>query len=219
VREAVDGLEAALLKRPDDPDLLYYLGQAHARLSKQLFDRLRDGNPESARTHELLGEAMAGSGNRDAAEKHFRAALAQRPDLRGVHYSLGELYLASGDYEKAETEFRTEAKLAPGSAAAAFKLGFVLLNEGRVPEAVAELNRANALQPGMPETLFELGRALNASGDAGAAEKYLRQVIEAERESALARSAHFQLAQAYRKLNRPDDADHEMKLFHDLRER
>ncbi|HVW86340.1 MAG TPA: tetratricopeptide repeat protein, partial [Bryobacteraceae bacterium] len=75
VREAVDSLEAALLKRPDDPDLLYYLGQAHARLSKQLFVRLREGNPESARTHELLGEAMAGSGNRDAAEKHFRAAL------------------------------------------------------------------------------------------------------------------------------------------------
>jgi tetratricopeptide (TPR) repeat protein len=218
-REAVDSLEAALLKRPDDPDLLYYLGQAHARLSKQLFDRLRDGNPESARTHELLGEAMAGSGNRDAAEKHFRAALALRPDLRGVHYSLGELYLASGDYEKAEGEFRAEAKFAPGSAAAAFRLGFVLLNEGRVPEAVAELNRANALQPGMPETLFELGRALNASGDAGAAEKYLRQVIETEKESVLARSAHFQLAQAYRKLNRSADADHEMKLFRELREK
>jgi len=66
---------------------------------------------------------MRNIGNVLAAEQHFRAALALRPDLRGIHYALRNLYAASGDYEKAETEFRSETQIAPGSAAAAYKLG------------------------------------------------------------------------------------------------
>src|SRR3954452_18282198 len=198
-REALDCLEAALGKQPNDPDLLYYLGVAYAQLSKQLFDRVRIENPNSARAQQLSGEAMAAAGNQQAAEQHFRAALKLRPDLRDVHYALGEMYLHSGDYENAEPEFRAEAQLVPASAAAAYKLGLVLMNRGRLPDAVAELKRADQLQPGMPETLLELGRAMNASGDAAAAEKYLNQVIAVEQGTALAESAHFQLAEAYRK--------------------
>jgi tetratricopeptide (TPR) repeat protein len=217
VREAVDKLEAALAKRPDDPDLLYYLAQAHGRLSKQVFDRLVASSPDSARTRQLLGEAHAAAGNRDAAEKDFRAALEMRPDLRGVHFALGELCLGSGDYEGAEREFREEVRLAPGSAAAASRLGVVLLNRGRVPEALAELKRANALEPGMPETLLELGKASVAAGDLASAEKLLRQVIEQEQASNLAESAHYQLAQIYRTWKRPADAEREMKLFQEMR--
>jgi tetratricopeptide (TPR) repeat protein len=219
VRDAVEKLEAALLKRPNDPDLLYYLGEAHGRLSKQLFDRVRKESPNSPRAEQLAGDEMAAAGNREGAEKHLRAALRLRPDIRGVHYALGYLYLESGDYEKAEPEFRAEARLVPGSAAAAYKLGFVLLNLGRIPEATAELKRANKLLPGMPETLLALGKAMNASGDTKAAEQYLKQVIAAENGTTLAESAHFQLAQIYRKVGRSTDAAREMKLFQDLRDK
>ena len=219
VREAIDRIEAALAKRPDDPDLLYYLAQAHGRLSKQAFDRLRETSPDSPRTLQMLGDAFAASGNRDAAEKNFRAALAARSDLRGVHYALAELFLETSDFAKAEAEFRAETKLAPGSAAAAFKLGSVLLSRGQIPAAITELKRANALQPDMPETLLELGKALNASGDAAAAEPFLLQVLKLEQTGKLAEAAHFQLAQSYRKLGRADDAAREMKLFQQLRGR
>lgn len=217
VREAVDRLEAALAKRPGDADLLYYLSQAHGRLSKQLFDRLREASPESARAQQMLGDAMAAAGNREAAAKHFRSALALRPDLRGVHYALGELCLESGDYPGAEREFRAEARLAPGSAAAAYKLGFALLNLGRIPEAVAELQRSQTLQPDMPETLLELGKALAAAGDAAGAAKLLQRLLELEPASSLAETAHFQLARIYRKLGRPAEADRHLTIFQQLR--
>jgi len=216
-REAVDKLEAALEKRPDDPDLLYYLTQAQGRLSKQVFDRLRQRHPDAARTRQLLGDAHAATGNREAAEKDFRAALEMRPDLRGVHFALGELFLGSGDYQGAEREFREETKLAPGSAAAACKLGAMLLNLGRIPDALAELRRANALEPDMPETLLELGKATAAAGDLVPAEKLLRRVIEQEPASALGESAHYQLAQIYRALKRPAEADREMKMLQEMR--
>jgi tetratricopeptide (TPR) repeat protein len=218
-RDALEHLEAALVKRPGDPDLLYYLGRAHAELSNSLFTQLRESAPDSPRGHQLLGEAQAAARNRVEAEKHFRAALAGRADIHGVHYALGQLYLEAGDYEKAEAEFRAEAQLAPGSAAAAYKLGLVLANLGRTAEALAEFRRADTLQPGMPETLLELGKLLAASGDASSAERYLKQVLSAERDTALAQAAHFDLARVYRKLGRTAEAEREMKAFQELRAR
>ena len=216
-RDAVDKLEAALLKRPDDPDLLYYLSRAHERLAKLVGGKLVSGQPDSARAHQLLGEARAASGDPKAAERDFRAALAIRADLRAVHFALGELYLSSGDYESAEREFREEARLAPGSAPAGFKLGVVLLNRGQVREAIAELTRADSLHPDMVETLLELAKAAAASGDLPAAETFLRRVITREPSSTAAGTAHYQLAQIYRQLGRSADAERETKLFQQAR--
>lgn len=218
-RDAVEKLEAALLQRPNDPDLLYYLSQAHGRLSKDVFDRLRAQPAGAARTQQMLGEAMTASGNRAEAEKHFAAALAARPDLRGVHFALGELALAAGDYARAETEFQAETAMAPAHAASAYKLGHVLLNRGQTAKAITELTRAETLAPDMPETLLELGKALALAGDAAAAEKRLRRLLEIEDSSKLAEAARLQLMQIYRKLGRPADAERERKALQELRAR
>src|SRR5206468_7443750 len=101
--------------------------------------------------------------------------------------------------------------------AAAFKLGIVLMNRGDVPGAVAELERANALRPDMPETLVELGKAIAAAGDTGAAEKLFHRVVELERDSSLAGTAHFHLSLIYRKLGRMADAERETNLFQEIR--
>ncbi|MCI0387416.1 MAG: tetratricopeptide repeat protein [Acidobacteria bacterium] len=215
--ESIDKLEVALEKRPGDPDLLYYLSQAYGRLSKQMFDLLTERSPDSARRQQMLGEAQAVAGNRDAAEKHFRAALEKRADFHGVHLALGELYLGSGDYENAEREFREEVRLLPGSALAAYKLGAVLLNRGQVREAIAELKRANELQPEMPEILLEFGKAAAAAGEFALSEKLFRQILALEQRSELAEAAHFQLAQIYRRMGRAADAEREMKLFQEMR--
>ena len=123
-REAVEHLEAALLKRPGDPDLLYYLSAAHGALAKGAFDLLRGSSPDSPRTHQMLGEANSAAGNRTAAEEHFLAALKSREELRGVHLALGNLYLQSGDYEKAEMEFRAEARQSSGICRSRVQAGF-----------------------------------------------------------------------------------------------
>jgi len=218
-RDAIDRLEAAMSKRPNDPDLIYYLAEAHERLSHALVDRLRHEAPDSARARQLTAEALAAAGNRAGAEKEYRAALAARTDLRGLHLALGELFLDAGDYEKAEPEFQAEAALAPGSAMAAYRLGQVLLNRGRVKEATAELRRADELQPDMPETQVELGKALASSGDLTGAEKLFLRVLKVEQTSLLAQTAHFQLAQIYRKQGRDADADRELAEFRKLRAR
>lgn len=221
-REGIDRLEAALAdaRNSNNPDLLYYLSQAHIKLAKQVAAKVLATAPaDSPRRKLLLGESYAAAGQREAANKEFTQALANRPSLRGVHLRLGELALESGNIPEAEKQFAQEVAVSPGSAQAAYRYGAALLNKGDTTAALRELRRANTLTADMPETLIELGKAEVASNNIAEAEKALRRVVELEPESTLAETAHFQLSQIYRRTNRTADADRETKLFQALRAR
>jgi tetratricopeptide (TPR) repeat protein len=214
--EAIINLEAALAKRPNDPDLLYYLGRASGLLSKQTYDALETGYPDSARAHQASGENYAAVRRVPEAEREYVEALKLRPDIPGIHLELGELYEVAGQTAKAEEEFRAEAKLRPGDAEAAYRLGKTLLQNGKVREARVELERAIRLRPEMPETLYSLGKAALLEGDASVAEKSWTKLLEIEKESALAAQAHFGLATLYRKQGNTAASEREMQEFRRL---
>jgi tetratricopeptide (TPR) repeat protein len=216
LQEAVVNLQAALAKRPNDPDLLYYLGRASGLLSKRSIDTLQAAYPDSARAHQAMAENYFVLRQMPQAEKEFRAALQLRPDTPHLHLELGLVYAGASQWEKAEEQFRVETKLQPGSAEAAYRLGNTLLQEGQVREARAELQRADDLKPEMPETLYALAKAASLEGDSPAAEKAWVKVIELEKASDLAAQAHFALASLYRKQGKTAQAEHEMQEFNNL---
>jgi tetratricopeptide (TPR) repeat protein len=214
--EAVANFNAALAQRPDDPDLLYYLGHASGLLSKSAIDTLLAAHPDSARAHQALAENYFVLRQMPQAEKEYQEALRLRPELPGLHLELGQVYANSAQWPKAEAEFRAETKLRPGNAEAAYRLGAALLQQGKATEALEELKRANDLKPDMPETLYSLGKAASLSGDARTAENVWTKVIELEKETSLAAQAHFGLAGLYRKQGKSQQAQSEMKEFQRL---
>jgi len=214
--DAVTNFNAALAKRPNDPDLLYYLGHASGLLSKSAIDALISAHPESARAHEALAENYFVLRQMPQAEKEYQEALRIRPDLPGLHLELGQVYANSAQWPKAEDEFRAEAKLQPGKAEAAYRLGAALLQQGKAQEALAELKRSNGLKTDMPETLYSLGKAASLTGDAATAEKSWTRVVELEKDTSLAAQAHFGLAGLYRKQGKAPQAQHEMQEFQKL---
>ena len=214
--EAVANFNAALAQRPDDPDLLYYLGHASGLLSKGAIDMLIAAHPDSARAHQALAENYFVLRQMPQAEKEYQEALRLRPDLPGLHLELGKVYANSAQWPKAEAEFRAETKLRPGNAEAAYRLGAALLQQGKATEALEELKRANDRKPDMPETLYSLGKAASLSGDAQTAEKVWTRVIELEKETSLAAQAHFGLAALYRKQGKVQQTRHEMQEFQRL---
>jgi tetratricopeptide (TPR) repeat protein len=214
--EAVVNFNVVLAKRPNDPDLLYYLGHASGLLSKSAIDTLISTQPDSVRAHQALAENYFVLRQMPQAEKEYQQALRIRPDLPGLHLELGQVYANSAQWPKAEEEFRAETKLQPGKAEAAYRLGAALLQQGKAPEAFAELKRANALKPDMPETLYALGKAASLVGDAAVAQKSWTRVIEIEKDTSLAAQSHFGLAALYRKQGKTDRAQREMQEFQKL---
>ncbi|HEY7211822.1 MAG TPA: tetratricopeptide repeat protein [Bryobacteraceae bacterium] len=211
--EAIPNLNAALARRPNDPELLYYLGRAAGLLSKEANDTLQEKFPNSGRAHQALAENYAVLRQIPEAERDYREALRLNPAARGVHLALGELYAKIPDWPKAEIEFRAETELQPGDAESAYWLGSTLLEEGKIKEAQAELARANRLRPDMPQTLLALGRAEMLAGDRSAAEDFWKKLLSIEDSGALAAQAHFALAGLYRKQGKAAEAAHEMEAY------
>ncbi len=214
--EAIANLQAALQKRPNDPDLLYYLGRAGGLLSKQSIDTLLAASPDSPRAHQAMAENYFVLRRMPEAEKEYREALRLRPELPEVHLELGEVYAGASRWADAEKEYRAQAKLQPGNAETAYRLGAAMLEQGKVHEARLELARADKLMPGMPETLYSLGKAASLDGDAAAAEKAWTKLLSIESQSSLAAQAHFGLAALYRKQGKTAEAQREMQQFQSL---
>jgi tetratricopeptide (TPR) repeat protein len=213
---AVANLSAALANHPGNQDLLYYLGHASGLLSKRSIDTLMSAYPDSARTHQAMGENYFVLRQMPQAEKEYAAALQQRPDLPGLHLELGLVYAGAADWPKAEEAFRFEAKLQPGSAEAAYRLGSALLQQGKGQEARVELQRSDHLLPNMPETLYSLGKAASLEGDSALAEKSWTRLLAVEKDTALAAQTHFALAALYRKAGDAVKAKHEMQEYQRL---
>jgi len=217
-QDAVTNLSTALVKRPGDPDLLYYLGRASGLLSKRAIDTLLGAYPDSARAHQAMAENYFVLRQMPQAEKEIGEALHQRPEIPGLHLELGLVYAGAARWDKAEEEFRLETKMQPGNAEAAYRLGAALLQQGKAHEARQQLERADQLKPDMPETLYSLGKAASLDGDPAAAEKAWTRVIELEKESSLAAQAHFGLANLYRKQGNTAKAKQEMQEYKKLQD-
>ncbi len=216
LQQAVENLQAALAKHPNDPDLLYYLGRASGLLSKQSIDTLLAAYPDSARAHQALAENYFVLRQMPQAEKEFREALRLRPDTPELHLELGLVYAGSSQWAKAEEEFRAQSKLQPGNAEATYRLGSALLQQGKAREARAELERSNRLEPDMPETLYSLGKAAALAGDLAAAEKAWTKLLSIEKTDSLAAQTHFALAGLYRKQGKTAEAERETQEFQKL---
>lgn len=210
---AVHNLMIAWAEHPNDPDLMFYLARATGLLSKRLFDKLDAVYPDAAITHLADAENYTALRQEQDAEAQYKAALQERPDLRGAHLALGQLYASANKWQDAENEFRAEAKVEPGNAEAAYRLGFALLQDGNAKDAVVELERSLRLEADMPQTLAALGKAESMLQNYAAAEKAWGRLVQIEKTGQLAAEAHFGLANIYRRQGKAADAAREMKLF------
>ena len=217
--QAIEKLVAALEAKPDDPDVLFFLGKMSGQLLQRSFDQLMRSQPDSPRAHQLTAETYAGQRQFDAAEREYRKALAMRPDLRGIHLALGVIKANAGSLAEAEKEFRAEAQVSPGDSEAAWRLGSVLLQKGQNREALAELQRSDKLRPQMMETLFDLGKAYSIENRLAEAEKAWLAVIAIDDYGEMAASSHFQLSQLYRRQGKPAEADRHFRRFQEMQQK
>jgi tetratricopeptide (TPR) repeat protein len=197
----------------DDLAFAYVLGTALVRTGDehqgQLYiDRIFK-NGDSAEGHLLMGIAHLNQFDYPAAKTELERALRLNPSLPTANSAYGRALLGLGDQAEGERAFRKELSVNINDFESNLMLGSMRKNARDFDAALTYLNRAVAIHPG-DLTARKLVASLKLQTGAVAEAAAMLEQIVAESPDAV--DAHVQLATAYNRLKRKDDADRERAI-------
>jgi predicted Zn-dependent protease len=191
--------------RKAEASSLYWRTLAFNALATEAFSAL-DGLPPSAEVHMVRAAVDRDQGRTLDAIPELKAALALRPGDRAIEEELASALYETRNLEEALPLLaRLAGPAATASADLAFFYGDALLQAQQVEQALPYLRAAHARQPDADVVRASLGRALLQSGDAAAALPHLQAAAAASSPDSDG-AVHYQLAQAYQRLGRADEA-------------
>jgi tetratricopeptide (TPR) repeat protein len=145
---------------------------------------------------------MMATRNTAAAAKAFAALAARYPEAPNVHYANG-VFLLQEEPDKAVEAFKRELELQPGHPWSLMQIAFEYLKRGDGVAALPWARQAVDAAPRAFPARKALGQALLESGDVDGAISELLTGIKLAPESP---GLHFQLARAYQRAGRLEDA-------------
>ena len=198
----------------DDLAYAYLLGTALLHVEdtvegQKYIDRIF-GAGESAEAHLLMGVAHINRQDYPAAKTEFKRALELNPRLPTAHALYGRSMLAMGEHEFAERAFRQELALNINDFEANLQLGYMRKTSQKFDEASAYLERAMTIRPNDLAARKLLASLRLQTGDVNEAVRMFESIIKEVPDLI---EAHVQLATAYNRLKRKDDADRERAII------
>jgi tetratricopeptide (TPR) repeat protein len=173
-------------------------------------------NPHSADVHLMLGEAFADQEEYPTALEEFRKALAIEPNQPRTHFLIGLALIHQGNPAEAASELRTALKLDPADLKTRYHLAFALLQAQQKDEARTLLQEVIQENPNNADAYYQLGKLQLEQGETKAAISNLETGTKISPDSDY---VHYQLSLAYRRDLRTEDAEREMKLYQELKDR
>jgi len=173
--QAARALDRALAAAPEDKAALSLRGQAAMELADwtgaiDLFERLLQQAPGHARTHAHLGVCFRRHGDRDTAERHFRAAVEGDPGLVHAWRGLIALLVDAEDARGACTVAENALRHHPDDAHLWTQIGWCREQDDDHEAAADAYRRALEHEPDSAVAHYNLGVALGRLGDRGGAE-------------------------------------------------
>jgi tetratricopeptide (TPR) repeat protein len=201
------------LKRefPGDPEVLYISTHFFSELASRSSQELAAAAPTSPQAQQLEAEAFESQGKWDEATLQYKRILEQNPKQPGIHYRLGRILLAKSpaDEAGAKKEFQEELQVDPESAPAAFMLGETARQAGQWEEAIERFSKVVKLDESFAEAYLALGMSLNSAGKFSDAIAPLQNYVNLLPGDP---AGHYQLATAYARTGRKQEAEREMAL-------
>jgi tetratricopeptide (TPR) repeat protein len=160
----------------------------------------------------MYGVSLIRTGEYDHGVAQLKNVEAKNPQFAPAHEALGEAFTSHKDYQDAAGEFRQVMKLSPGDFGAKYNLALALIQLQQVDEAqTLLLELAKGWQD--PHVFYTLGKLQLDRGDVAGAISNLEKAAKLSPESG---PIHYELAAAYRRGARAQDAEREMKLYESL---
>jgi tetratricopeptide (TPR) repeat protein len=224
---AIYYLEQALNSNPPKDageQLLVALGIAYGQNKEEqkALDVLRRAvaaHPDSVDAHFNLGTAYANEGTLPAyqsAVKEFHEVLRLAPGNDAAQLSLGKALLSTQLYDEAVTVLKAYISHEPDRYEGYYNLGQVYHELGRNNDAVGVLQQAVRQASGIYDVRLDYGAAL---ARVGRIDEAVRELRAAEKINPDGSEAHYQLALLLNKEEQTTQAQRELKLFKELKQR
>lgn len=212
-----------ILKRqfPTDPEVLYVLVHAYSDLSTHAAQELARAAPASIPSLELDAETNEMQGKWEEAEKDYRKILQQNPKYPGIHFRLARIQLSKPNpgpdfKDVAKQELQQELAVDPSNAGAEYILGELARQAGDFPEAIGRFTKATQLDHGFADAYLGLGASLMAEKKYAEAIAPLEVAVKLQPANPL---GHYNLATAYARTGRKEDAERQFALHKETSER
>ena len=199
-------------------------------------DSVKGQAPNLPENYFLRGRIYTELARFDLADQAYEQALALDPEFRGAWINRGNLAIRKGEIKPALVMYKKEAAKHPASgvylqmgrayqelgvadsarmayenalaqdsarATIYMRLGQLLGEQGDLEPAIAYTQKGVALEPDNLHYKYALGALLNSNGDAESAISYLKPFADA---SPWHYWGHYNLGQAYQRLNQTDEA-------------
>jgi Tfp pilus assembly protein PilF len=210
---ALDFLRGLNKRFPGDAEVLFLSVHVFSDLSIRASQKLMVSAPSSYQVHELNAEALETQGKWSEAEAEYREVLKKDPQLPGIHYRIARLLLsappAATTKADASRELEEELKIEPNNAGAEYVLGELSRQDGKDQAAIDHFGRATKLDAGFVDAFIGLGATLLAGDRAADAVQPLETAVKLDPANP---ATHFNLATAYARNGRKEEAAREFNL-------
>ncbi|MGO9336452.1 MAG: tetratricopeptide repeat protein [Terracidiphilus sp.] len=148
-------LRKAAAQFPDDPDLLFALGEAYGKAARQQSEQLLEDSAGTAISDRIYASTYAAEHDWTKAEGHLRRAIERDPHSIDARLELAEVLSEQARLPVAREQLGQAEALAPRSAAVLARKGELLILIGQQAEGLTEI--ARAMEAGRNEALDALG--------------------------------------------------------------
>jgi tetratricopeptide (TPR) repeat protein len=211
--QALDFLHFLDREFPHDPAVLYLAVHTFSDLSMQSSQELATVAPFSYQAQQLVAESFEVQGRWEDAEKEYRKILQENPQAQGIHYRLGRIILSKPETpttgEDAKREFEAELVIDPSNAGAEYVLGELARQDQQVDSAIEHFTRAARLDAGFADAFLGLGMTLISEKRYSDAIPPLESAVKLQPGNP---TVHYNLAVAYARAGRKEDAMRETAL-------
>jgi tetratricopeptide (TPR) repeat protein len=198
---AATALQAA---EPHSFEALYWSIQANERLALQELARFQQLEPDSARSHVLLGDIYHQLERHDDAQAEYQKALDLAPGDPAALLGLASAYLSNNNNDGAIETARAALSRSPGDPELNLIMGEALLAKSDYAAAEPRLRTALRGKPRMiPHIHALIGRIYAETGRTEDAIEELKQGASSDEDG----SIQYLLARLYRKLGKTEAAN------------
>ena len=181
-QEARTSLETLVAQRPEDSELLLWLGRAEEELehddaAELQFRECIRVSPTNFEGYLALARLYGRRSRSSDARAVLDEARARVPETASMRFQLGELEAQRGELTAAISEYRRALELDPRLPSARFGLASTLRRTGQYDAALAAFEELSALDPGYPGLALERGLLFEARGEAEQAVAFYERAL------------------------------------------